>query len=236
MFNFNHNKIFKYSFLGLFLAVETVLFILLQTVSGRLFSFLSLSSVVLCFVCSIIFFKRDTFHILSLIALFTTSIADLFLGGLLDFPFIRELAVCFFLITQTCYFLRIYSEQKFTTEKRWHILLRIIFPIIIIIATILVVKENTNFLALITMVYFSYLILNIIFSITQIKSHPLFFIGLILFMCCDICVGFSVLEEFLTIPADSIINQINNSQINFIWLFYLPSQTLIATDIIIKKD
>ena len=56
------------------------------------------------------------------------------------------------------------------------------------------------------------------------KRNILFFIGLILFLCCDLCVGlFNFSEVGITLPAalEKVIAPA-------MWLFYLPSQVLIT--------
>ena len=96
------------------------------------------------------------------------------------------------------------------------------------VLTAVVLKENANFLSLISMFYFANLAANIVFSFMQFKLNPLFPIGLTLFSFCDILIGLEMLDNFMTIPETSFINKINDVQINLAWAFYVPSQTLIS--------
>ena len=77
------------------------------------------------------------------------------------------------------------------------------------------------------MLYFINLIFNAVESATLItydKRFILFTVGLILFICCDICVGISNLNSVLgtKIPSD-----IKDLSFFAIWQFYMPSQLLI---------
>ena len=229
------SNIFTYSFLAAFIAAEIVLGYFIQKVSGVTYSILTLVSVVIACAFVGVFYKRNFSCTLTLIALINTVIADFFLCGLIDFENIRVVAMIFFCVTQICYFLRLYNNQKFTREKRLHLLLRVILSITVIVVTLLVLKENANALAVISTFYFTNLLLNIVYAFIQIKNAPLFAIGLLLFSLCDVLIGLNVLDEFLPIPDGSLIQKINDVDINLAWVFYVPSQTLIATDISINE-
>lgn len=219
-----------------FCIIEGVLGYFIQTTSNVLYSIFSISSIILAFLFCLFLFQKDLAHKLTVFALLFTLFADFFLCGLVDFPLIRELAMCFFVGAQTCYFLRILSFQT-KKERKIHIIVRIIFSLFAVILTAIVLKENTNFLSLISLFYYANLIINVIFSFIQFKIYPLFAIGLLLFSCCDVFVGLNMLEDFIFIPDGSIIHLINDIDLNMAWLFYVPSQTLLALSTIKwKKD
>ena len=225
---------FTYITLGIFFLFEIALGIIIQMVSGVYYGISTLTSVSLACVVVGIFYKRTDKHLLTLIALITTVCADLFLCGLISFHNDRVVAMVFFCVTQICYFLRIYINQEYTSAKRIHLALRVALPAAAIIATLVVLKENANTLAIISMFYFANLLLNIIYGFIQFKRAPLFAIGLLCFALCDVLIGFAVLDEFMTIPP--FIQAINDIELNLAWLFYVPSQTLIATDIAINEN
>ena len=80
------------------------------------------------------------------------------------------------------------------------------------------------------------LIENIIFAFKQKESSILFPIGLLLFACCDLQVGLIVLNSsYINIENNLILNFIVDPPFNLVWLFYVPSQTLIALSIIKDK-
>ncbi len=220
-------------FIIAFCVIEGVLGYFIQINSGKTYSVLSISSIVLAFLFCLLLFKKDTSHILTIFALFFTVCADFLLCGLVDFTFIKELAMCFFVGTQACYFLRLFSNQTIK-QRKIHLIIRICFSAFAIFLTAIILKENTNFLSLISLFYYANLLLNVIFSFIQFKLSPLFAIGLLLFSFCDVFVGLGMIENFISIPDGSIIKTINSIELNMAWLFYVPSQTLLSLSTIKK--
>lgn len=228
------DKKFTFITLGVFILLELALAVIIQLVSGVQYGISTLTSVTLACIVVGIFYKISDKHLLTLIALITTVCADLFLCGLVKFPNDRVVAMVFFCVTQICYFLRIYINQEYTSSKRLHLALRVALPAVAIIATLIVLKDNANTLAIISMFYFANLLLNVVYSFIQFKRAPLFAIGLTCFALCDLLIGFEVLTEFMTIPP--FIKAINDIDLNLAWVFYVPSQTLIATDVAINEN
>ena len=145
-------------------------------------------------------------------------------------------AMICFSITQICYFLRLYFNQSSQKEKTIHLIIRSFFSILIIIITFIVLKENTDFLSVISTFYYINLIINIIYAFKQKNQSLLFPIGLLLFACCDLQVGLNVLNSsYINIENNPIISFIVNPPFNLAWLFYVPSQTLIALSILNDK-
>lgn len=216
-----------------FIMIEGVLGYFIQVTTGTICSSLSISSIILAFLFCSLLLRREFYHIITVFALFFTVCADFLLCGLVDFTFIRELAMCFFVGTQTCYFIRLFINQT-KKERLIHIIVRLCFSAFAVILTALVLKENTNFLSLISLFYYANLIVNIVFAFIQVKVSPIFAIGLLLFAFCDIFVGLSLIGDFINISTNSIINKINALPLNMAWLFYVPSQTLLALSTIKK--
>ena len=232
----NINKQFALCYFCFFFLAQIVLGVFIQLTSDLTYSILSLSSVVLCFITAVIFFKRSRNYILTIIALFTTVCADLFLCDLFEFENIKVVAMLFFCLTQICYFLRIYFVQENISSRRFHLIIRLAVSTIAIAVTFFVLKDNANALAVITVFYFSNLLLNLGFAFSQFKRAPLFAIGLLIFCFCDILIGFEFLGDFLPVSETSIITKITDIDLNLAWVFYVPSQTLIATDIALNKN
>ena len=225
---------FTYITLGIFFLLELVLAVIIQLVSGVYYGISTLTSVSIACIVVGIFYKQTDKHLLTIIALITTVCADLFLCGLVKFHNDRVVAMVFFCVTQICYFYRLYLNQEYTSTKRVHLALRVALPAAAIIATLVVLKDNADTLAIISMFYFANLLLNVVYAFIQFKRAPLFAIGLLCFALCDVLIGFAVLDEFMTIPP--FIKAINDIDLNLAWIFYVPSQTLIATDIAINEN
>lgn len=211
----------------IFIVVELVLCVLVQLLSGTLNTIVSFSSIVIAFLFPLLFIKKSANYIYTQIGLLCTVFADLFLVVIQ--PMYQIPAMFFFSITQICYFLKIYNSQKSQKIRLIHLITRSIVIVIAIIMTIIVLKDKTNFLSIISIFYYANLIINIIFSFITNKKSIIFSIGLILFACCDLLIGMSVLNEsYVKIPENSLLYFLVNPGFNLAWLFYVPSQTLIA--------
>ena len=93
----------------------------------------------------------------------------------------------------------------------------------------LVLGAGIDALAILSVIYFANLFCNIIFSKVKMKGTLLLLIGLISFALCDIMVGLSTLcDLYLTVDPSSFLYKLTHTGINLVWLFYVPSQTLIA--------
>ncbi len=78
------------------------------------------------------------------------------------------------------------------------------------------------------MLYYANLLTNIVFAFRNFKTAPTFAIGLLLFAFCDLLVGFTMLDLYLPVTESSIVYKLTHCDLNLIWVFYVPSQTLIA--------
>jgi hypothetical protein len=159
-------------------------------------------SIILCFIYALFSKKK-----LKSIALLFTCLADLFLLVLLKH---YELGVFIFIFAQLIY---LYYLRNIDIKISNSIL---IFRVLIIIigTIILYLSNNFNLLYELVLIYFSTLLFNC-FNAFIVKEKT-FALGLILFICCDVCVGL-----FNTPYSNSVIAM-------FMWVFYLPSQVLIV--------
>lgn len=162
--------------------------------------------------------RKDCFFVAG--AMLFTAIADLFLLMLDGYS---ECGVGAFIVVQLLYFARIYYAHG---KKPW-ISGAVRIGIAAMIIIILAATGKLNLLTALTAFYLTQIVANIVdsaFIIKYSKRNILFFIGLILFLCCDLCVGlFNFSEVGITLPAalEKVIAPA-------IWLFYLPSQVLIT--------
>lgn len=227
----NNKNLFKTSIIISYIVIEIILGVLIQTTSGILNTTSSFLAVVLAFLFSIYLLLTNININKELIllscGLFCTVLADLFLVVIK--PMMQLHAMIFFSLTQICYFIIIYLNQENTNKKVIHLIIRITITGISLLATVLVLKENTDALSLISLFYYANLISNIIFSFTINKINIIFSIGLILFACCDLLIGLNIMaSSYLPIEEGTILYFLAHPGFNLAWVFYVPSQILIS--------
>ncbi len=219
----------------IFITIELLLFILIQISDTPLLNIFQFISVVLACLFVLLFIKKDKDYIYTQIGLICTVCADLFLVVIK--PMYQVPAMCFFSITQICYALRIFYNQQNKKDKLTHLIIRSIASSIILIITIIVLKNKTDFLSLISVFYYINLIINILYAFIGSKNSLIFAIGLLLFACCDLLIGLEVLNSsYIKIKEGSILYYLCNPGFNLAWCFYVPSQVLIALSIIKNKE
>ena len=231
-----NNKFKKFSIIAtiVFLCIELVFFVLILWGPGELIGTLEFTSIAIAFCFSLLFFAKVSTIILTEIALFFTMTADFFLE--IVKPMMQAVAMTSFLLVQLCYFARLFIELKTKKWKIINLVIRAATICIAVVATIIVVKENFDYLSCISIVYFANLILNIILSFSEFKTSPLFAFGLLLFLGCDVFIGLQAAAGvYLDIPTTSTLYKIIFTPFNIAWLCYLPSQVLISTSVAKKK-
>lgn len=134
-----------------------------------------------------------------------TALADLFLL-VLDRWYV--LGVACFCVVQTCYALRLGA----LTARR--VLLRLALPLAL--CPVLAWAGLLFPLNVLTLFYFSQLVLNALGSLRLRTRNAVFTAGLFLFVGCDLCVGLHNLAPALPLAGFGM------------WLFYLPSQVCLA--------
>ena len=207
-----------------FILLESILTSLVQITSGPLGTAVSFASVASACLFTLVFFEKKQDSVLLSLALIFTVCADFFLvvlGGN------KLLAMIFFSATQICYFLRLYSRQ--TKKKLTHVLARLGFVSLTLTLTVIVLGDGADALSLVSMFYFANLLMNIAVAFMQRRRSAAFAIGLLLFSMCDALIGLSVMDNsYLPLPKRSLLKWLANPPFNLAWLFYVPSQTLIA--------
>ena len=219
------------AFIISFVVVQISLLCLILWGPSKYINIFEFTSVVTAFTFSLFFIYKSKSVILTEIALLFTVMADLFLE--IVSPMVQTVAMIFFSLVQIAYFIRLFLEIK---SKKWKIIniaVRVIVVTIVEIAVYLIIKEKMDFLSTISMFYISNLLLNIILSFVEFKKSPLLAIGLLLFLGCDIFVGFqAAIGTYIEVATDSILYKIAYSPINVTWLCYLPSQTLLSLSVL----
>lgn len=228
LLNFFNNKKFIFSYVCAFVAVELMLAFLLQF-KGSIFSF---SSIALCFLFALSFFRKELDFVFTILALLSTVTADFFL--VLISPQNQLAGMIAFLFTQSFYAIKLtITKQKLITRISF-LSIRLLASITIVIVTILVLKSSCDALAIFSVIYYVNLVVNTIYAFVCRKW--LFAVGLVLFALCDICIGLQIMSSgYLPIPSDSFIMKILYPGFNLPWVFYLPSQAIIALSVFFNR-
>lgn len=182
-----------------------------------------------CVFC-FLFIEKSKSYIFTQIALIFTVCADFFLV----FPDRQKqlLGMIFFLQTQMAYFLRIYFEENNRKIRKIHLITRASASVITVLATCVVLGAKTDALSLVSIFYYTNLILNVIFSFLIFKKAYILATGLVLFAICDMFIGFANIGPYMNISASSLIYKLLHSEINIAWAFYIPSQMLLAISLL----
>lgn len=217
--------------LPIFLIAELCLWycILFET-SGKTLRVCCFSSIVLACVFALCFIRIKSLTLLLNAGLILTVCADYFLvlPNSLTYTY-QMIGTSFFVAVQICYFLFLLLETKSKKQRIIHGIVRACAVLIALTALFIVLKKDTDALSVISLFYIANLITNAGFAFAQGKRGILFGIGLVLFACCDLCVGMQVaLGTYLPISETSWLYQLLHGDFNFIWFFYLPSQTILA--------
>lgn len=125
------------------------------------------------------------------------------------------LGVCLFIAVQLLYAVRLYHLRG-RRPCLWGSVVR---TVLLILCTVLAVAEPTLLSLWAVLLYFSNLCVNTVEAFV-LKKHA-FAVGLLLFVCCDLCVGLWNISLFLPHAVEEFARV-------GMWLFYLPSQVLIV--------
>lgn len=212
-----------------FLICELVLGVLVQVLHGKGVVFSSFACVVLACAFVILFFEKSFDYYFTQAGLVFTVLADLFL--VVIHPMKQLPAMIFFSFTQICYFLRLYLMQK-EKKRKGFLVLRSVCVILALLLTVLVLKDKTDALSLVSLFYYANLIVNIIVAFSEFKKAPLFAIGLLLFLMCDTMVGLEVMANSYIDIGEGFIYNLLSLDVNIAWIFYVPSQALISLSLV----
>ena len=218
---------------SVFFVIELAICISIQHTFGILNKALCFFSVVLAFLFALLSAERTLDFLFTVIALFGTVMADLFLV-VMD-PMRQLPAMLFFSLTQLSYFTRILLKTKNKPLFITHIATRCTVSVVIVVITAIVLGENTDAVALISLFYFANLALNVVFAFIGFKNNPVLAIGLLLFLFCDIFIGMSMMEGYLTVKEGTLAYFLAHPGFNAAWLFYVPSQALLAASVFSQR-
>lgn len=210
----------------IFLGIELTLYILYNFyTSGMQTSYCQYASIATAFIWVMVTPISQKSDQLVRAALLCTLVADYFLvirGS--D----QEMAMIWFNMVQILYAFRIYLliSKKLT----WRLALRAIFIIVFLLVGWMITKNQFDLLLILTLVYFANLVINMIEALF-VARRLIFGLGLLFFIGCDIFVGLGNMQDYLTLSPTSIWAQLIGLPFDLAWVFYLPSQVLIALSI-----
>lgn len=212
-----------------FILIQVALTVLVFIFEKNRYSYVNVfrySSIVLCFIVSCFSFKSKHNHYL-ICGLAFTLVADYFL---LLKNNNYTIGILFFIVVQSMYFLYIHP-------KHWKIslVLRIGVSGVIFLVAFFALNVN-DASAYVAIFYFTNLVMNTIDSYLNLdKQLILMAIGLTLFIGCDTFVGILNLKNFVKIDSE-FFNMLVKNSVLILWLFYIPSQTLISLSSFYRKE
>lgn len=200
-----------------FLLLEAVLYTLILTghwaVSARF------AAVCLCFGFVLLHLRQANYYLL--FGLLGTLAADWLL--VVHRPQEKLAAMLCFLCVQTAYALLLHRRVR----ARRLLTARVVTVLVAEAVTLLVLGGRMDALAAVSMGYYAMLLMNIVCAFKGYKKEPLLAWALVLFLLCDTVVGLQVASAgYLILPA--WLNNVLFCGFPLDWLFYLPSQVMIA--------
>ena len=172
------------------------------------------------------------------IAMLFTLVADYFLVGKSETDNLAGVTV--FLGTQFFIFLHIFVNDESPCGRIANVAFRLLLSAGLILTAYLILGGEADRLAIISVIYYANLCSNAIFAHRIYRGGIILTVGLILFALCDINVGLSALDSIYVggFPKGSLLYNLMHTDVDLIWLFYIPSQTLIPLTLLFnnKKD
>ena len=181
--------------------------------------------IVASFLTSLVFLKKDARALLQLGALLFTCLADYCL--IMEYG-TKLGGMWFFFIVQLFYAARTLLLAKGKKERILNLSIRVIFSALIVFIAYMVLGERLETLFVLAVVYYVNLLISIVFSFLHFKGNELLAIGLLLFACCDIFVGFQELIDVFSIPSDTFFYKLVFPSFKIEAIFYCPSQALLS--------
>ncbi len=219
----------------LFILIHLILYLFIyafKIITGKTETIADYIVVISCFLFSLVYFiiKRNSNTLIFVIAFLFTILAD---TNLLILDDNYELGILAFIIVQFAYFWYILKNMYTKDNYGYLIAIRLITIVIGVIASLIV--QIDKLLVCLVIIYISNLVINLIISIIPRKRNLLFSLGLFLFLLCDICVGCYNIGDIIDISNTSLFYKIATLPFNIAWLFYHPSQVLLAISNYIKE-
>ncbi len=215
-----------------FIAIEAIIYITFNILSATLPGdpiYLKYAGVLLCLAvaASMIWFYRDKDAVILTCALVFTAISDLFILVLDDY---YQIGLVTFIATQTVYLYRLYRDRM--DKIKITVLIRVLLMALMLAVVDVIMADNggLNFMLAEVCVYIIMLAGNVVDAFILCGrgfKNILFAVGLLLFLCCDICVGLDNAVGIIGLNLGAAGRPIQF----LIWVFYMPSQVLITLSV-----
>ena len=216
--------------LFLFIIGEIILFPCIQLTPVDVSIFSSYLSIVVVFLFALFVPRcRGAEHFIRLGLLFTL-VADYFLVICDD---AQLEGVIFFIPVQLAYFIYLIAREERGYVRSANTVTRIAVSAVLTAAAFAVLGEDVDALAIASVIYYVNLVVNIIFAFILGRGERIFATGLLLFAMCDLCIGLEVLfSSYINLDVSDIFY---GDYFNLPWVFYQPSQVLIALSLYFKE-
>ena len=218
-----------------FAAIELLLYSIILFFDVEHLEIYCYLTIVMAFIFSMFYLSSDKYNFICMIAFIFTLISDFFLvvNGKAEY---KGIAMTSFFVVQMMYATYIYLSIENRKKLVVGLSIRLFLTIGTVIVTTVVLKTSTDYLAIISMIYFVNLFCNILDCIINVKKMNILLVALVLFMLCDVVTGLSVADGmYFKIAETSLLYKIIYVPFNLIWFFYVPSQVLIALNLYRKK-
>lgn len=216
-----------------FLIIQVVLYVLILFVPSlkhtNVWEYISIC-LSFAFALFALIICRGRLSLFVSLALFFTLVADTFLVLLNPWLNVitQSIAMTSFSFCQMIYLYILWLYSKNKTERIINLCIRLVVFLGLLITAIIMLKSQFSYLVAISLFYFSQLFCNIVFAFLHVKENPLLAIGLLLFIGCDLVIGFQNICTIFSLSDTNLIYIIAYSSFNITWLFYLPSQVILS--------
>ncbi|MBR2929621.1 MAG: hypothetical protein IKC32_00170 [Clostridia bacterium] len=190
-------------------------------------------AVVLAALFVALFSERSQAYFLTQVALLFTLAADYYLLVIDDK---YEIGMLWFILAQLCYFARIYLSEERKSVRIAHLVSRCGGILLSLLLPFLILGDGVDLLSVVSVVYFVNILLNAIFAFISFKRSPMLALGLLLFVACDIFVALANLGGYIKLGGELYLALKSVGFNRIAWLFYVPSQTLIALSGVMLKE
>lgn len=167
------------------------------------------------------------------IAMLFTLVADYYMVALDEAD--NYTGVKVFLGTQLFILLHILANDHSKKGRKVNLISRIFLVGGVIAIAYAILGDQLDSMAIIAVIYYANLCANAIFAHRIGRGGIVLTVGLILFALCDINVGLTALNEVYEggFREGSLLYNLMNSDLDLIWVFYIPSQTLIPLSLLL---
>ena len=214
---------------------EALLFPIIQLTPWHVSKIASYTAIALVAIFTLITVRGENKDHLIRIGIAFTLVADYFLVLSNDADLEGVIA---FIAVQMCYFAYLFTKERGRAVRITNACSRVLLVAFLVIAAIIILGTDVDALSIVSVIYYANLVANVLFAFLLGREERLFAIGLLLFSMCDLCIGLETLfDSYLDSKA---LDFFYGKYLNLPWIFYQPSQTLIALhtakDVLLQKS